>query len=307
MPSTTGPCPTPDSLLRPAVFLPEFPNPEEHGEKRVLSQDPGRPLRGLVATAFAVGLAIAVAFAGETSADGRPKGDAPAPDAGQDAAPSATLLLERIEDWGRAHPHFEARFEQRFVPRLFGRERVESGRLTVRRPGRMRWDYETPEEKVFVSDGENTWFHLPADRQVVVGSFGSAADERPGASVPPNPLDFLTGAARIADHFEAVLLPSEDRGRHGAANAAADPGPLAAVSLEPTRPGGELASLRLLVEPESGRLRGIVSEDFEGNRTEFRFDEFRVGAPPDESRFTFRIPPGTEVVTAPALAAPLPR
>lgn len=276
----------------------------------MLSPNPGRPVSGFLvsgfvaaATALAAGLALTAPPAEESPGAAGTAEET----AGVGQGTEAARLLERIEEWGRAHPHFEARFEQRFVPRLFGRERLESGRLTVRRPGRMRWDYEAPEEKVFVSDGENTWFHLPADRQVVVGSFGSAADEPPGASAPPNPLDFLTGAARIADHFEAVLLPSEDRGPNGAGNAAADPAPLAAISLEPRRPGGELASLRLLVEPGSGRLRGIVSEDFEGNRTEFRFDDFRVGAPPDASRFTFRIPPGTEVVTAPALAAPLPR
>lgn len=276
----------------------------------MLSPNPGRPLAGLAGAAptLAAGLALAAAppvgTPDEPSRDTRPTQEAPA--RGADAA----RLLERIEAWGREHPHFEARFEQRFVPRLFGRERLESGRLTVRRPGRMRWDYETPEEKVFVSDGENTWFHIPADRQVVVGSFGSAADGGPGAEAPPNPLDFLTGAARIADHFEAVLLPPEDRGPENGApagHADPDPAPPATISLEPRRPGGELAALRLLVEPASGRLRGIDSEDFEGNRTEFRFDEFRFDDLPEETLFTFRIPPGTEVVTAPALAAPGPR
>ena len=274
----------------------------------MLSPNPGRPLAGVARLAAGLALAAAppISSAGEPFRDGRPTVEAPAQGA------DAVRLLERIEEWGRAHPHFEARFEQRFVPRLFGRERVEGGRLTVRRPGRMRWDYETPEAKVFVSDGENTWFHLPADRQVVVGSFGSAADGRPGADAPPNPLDFLTGAARIADHFEAVLLPSGSRDpKNGASagnpDAGPDPVPPATISLDPKRPGGELAALRLLVEPASGRIRGIDSEDFEGNRTEFRFDEFRFDDLPEEALFTFRIPPGTEVVTAPALAAPGPR
>lgn len=271
----------------------------------MLSPNPGRPRAGLagLATGLALAAAPPLSSAGEPFRDRRPTAEAPA----QGAA--AARLLERIEEWGRAHPHFQARFEQRFVPRLFGRERVESGRLTVRRPGRMRWDYETPEEKVFVSDGENTWFHIPADRQVVVGSFGSAADGRPGAEAPPNPLDFLTGAARIGDHFEAVLLPSANPPPNDLPAGDADPdaAPPATIALEPRRPGGELAALRLLVEPASGRIRGIDSEDFEGNRTEFRFDEFRFDDLPEETRFTFRIPPGTEVVTAPALAAPGPR
>ena len=217
------------------------------------------------------------------------------PESGAATDPEAARLVGRIESWSRAHPHFEARFEQRFQPRIFGRERVESGRLTILRPGRMRFDYETPEPKVFVSDGTNTWFHVPADRQVVVGAF---APERNGpegngpedGELPPNPLDFLSGAARITDFFEAEIAPDEDGFR--------------AVALTARRPDGGPSALTLLVEPESGRIRGIVSEDLEGNRTEFRFSDFRVGDPPDDGLFTFRIPPGTEVLTASGAAVP---
>lgn len=213
--------------------------------------------------------------------------------------PEAARLVERIEGWSRAHPHFEARFEQRFQPRIFGRERVESGRLTIRRPGRMRFDYENPEPKVFVSDGTNTWFHVPADRQVVVGAFAPEADgPEGGGELPPNPLDFLSGAARITDFFEAEIAAPEDGDRRE------DAAGLRAVALTGRQPDTGLTSLTLLVEAESGRIRGITSEDLEGNRTEFRFSDFRVGDPPDDGLFTFRIPPGTEVLTASGAAVP---
>ena len=199
----------------------------------------------------------------------------------------ARVLIERIEARHRSLPHFEARFEQRFSPRIFGRERIETGKLTVKRPGRMRWDYEAPEPKVFVSDGTTTWFHVPADRQVVVGSFGHSGDgAAPVGERAVNPLDFLTGAAAILNHFDALL------GEDGA------PRGLRAVSLIPQRPGGEIQSLSLLVDPANGQIHGIESEDPEGNRTSFRFTDFRSGSPPADSIFDFTIPPGTEVVTA---------
>ena len=244
---------------------------------------------GRVAPALLVFL---FAAAGVPAAPGR--GAAGGPD------PEAARLVERIESWSRAHPHFEARFEQRFQPRIFGRERVESGRLTIRRPGRMRFDYETPEPKVFVSDGTNTWFHVPADRQVVVGAFAPEANGPEGdGALPPNPLDFLSGAARITDFFEAEIAPPGEEGRRSDAAAG-----LRAVALTGRQPDTGLTSLTLLVEAESGRIRGITSEDLEGNRTEFRFSDFRVGDPPDDGLFTFRIPPGTEVLTASGAAVP---
>ena len=200
--------------------------------------------------------------------------------------PEAVALIERVEAVHQSLPHFEARFEQRFSPRIFGRDRVETGRLTVKRPARMRWDYEAPEPKVFVSDGQSTWFHVPADQQVVVGAFGSegpGADSRSGAM---NPLEFLTGDSTILDHFDALV-----------ASEAADPG-LRTVALVPRRTNSEITSLSLTVNGESGLIEGIESEDVEGNRTTFRFTDFRFGASPDDSLFTFTIPPGTDVVTA---------
>ena len=200
--------------------------------------------------------------------------------------PEAVALIERVEAYHQSLPHFEARFEQRFSPRIFGRDRVETGRLTVKRPARMRWDYEEPEPKVFVSDGQSTWFHVPADQQVVVGAFGDGGQGSDGEAGGLNPLEFLTGDATILDHFDA-LLGSEPP----------SPG-LRAVALVPRRTNGEITSLSLTVHAENGLIQGIESEDLEGNRTAFRFTDFRFGTSPDDSLFTFTIPPGTDVVTA---------
>ena len=213
------------------------------------------------------------------AAPAEPPPSASAPD------PAAVALIERVEAYHQSLPHFEARFEQRFSPRIFGRDRIETGRLTVKRPARMRWDYESPEPKVFVSDGTNTWFHVPADQQVVVGAFGSTGEETEAEAGGLNPLEFLTGDATILDHFDA-LLGSEP-----------DPG-LRTVSLVPRQLNGDVTSLALTVDAESGRIRGIETEDLEGNRTVFRFTDFRFGATPEDSLFTFTIPPGTDVVTA---------
>ncbi len=213
------------------------------------------------------------------AASGEPAPPRLAPD------PEAVALIERVEAYHQSLPHFEARFEQRFSPRIFGRDRVETGRLTVKRPGRMRWDYEAPESKAFVSDGNNTWFHVPADQQVVVGAFGGDGQRADGEGGGLNPLEFLTGDATILDHFDALLGNEATAGLH-------------TVSLVPRQANGEITSLSLTVDADSGRIQGIESEDLEGNRTTFRFSDFRYGPPPEDSLFTFTIPPGTDVVTA---------
>ena len=197
--------------------------------------------------------------------------------------PEAIALIERIESYHQSLPHFEAHFEQSFSPRIFGRDRVEAGRLTVKRPARMRWDYESPERKLFISDGTNTWFHIPADQQVIVDSFGDETGEETGR---PNPLHFLTGDATILDHFDVLV-------------AAEQPDPrLRTVLLIPHDQNGELISLSLRVNAVNGQIEIIEFEDLEGNRTNFRFSNFRFETAPDDTLFTFTIPPGTDVVTA---------
>ena len=216
-----------------------------------------------------------------------------APGASSSAA-ELEQLIARIELRHRSLPHFEVRFEQTFTPRIFGRQRTESGVLTVKRPGRMRWEYREPEPKVFVSDGQNTWFHVPADRQVIVGAFrspaGTAADgeaEDPGHALggEVNPLAFLTGELAILDHFDATFEEDASQG-------------LRTLRLTPNREGSAVSFVSLLVEPDSGLILGIESEDPERNRTAFRFHDFRYGVSPENSLFVFRIPPGTEIVTA---------
>src|SRR5208282_3653063 len=41
-----------------------------------------------------------------------------------------------------------------------GPERVESGTLWLKKPRKMRWEYRSPKEKLFISDGQAVW--LPA-------------------------------------------------------------------------------------------------------------------------------------------------
>ena len=47
-----------------------------------------------------------------------------------------------------------------------GMDRTESGTLWLKKPGKMRWEYRSPREKLFLSDGQDAWFYIPGDRQV---------------------------------------------------------------------------------------------------------------------------------------------
>src|SRR3989304_4264628 len=149
-----------------------------------------------------------------------------APPAGDEAA-LARRLVERIEQRHASTRDLVARFVQGYRSGMLGREVVEKGTVSIKRPGRMHWEYREPERKVFVSDGRVFYFYVPADRQ--------------------------------------VIIQEQDTERSLAAR------------LLSGRGGGPEAELkRAFIDAElSGRIRSILLEDAQGNRTSFRFEHVR--------------------------------
>src|SRR5438552_4718568 len=71
-----------------------------------------------------------------------------------------------------------------------GIERTESGTLWLKKPGKMRWEYRSPEEKLFVGDGKDAWLYLPVERQARKSSMRNLEDLR-------SPLAFLLGKTKL--------------------------------------------------------------------------------------------------------------
>src|SRR5947208_15587540 len=46
-----------------------------------------------------------------------------------------------------------------------GISRTESGTLWLKKPGRMRWEYHVPQEKLILIDSQNAYFYITDDRQ----------------------------------------------------------------------------------------------------------------------------------------------
>ena len=76
---------------------------------------------------------------------------------------------------------------------------AESGTVYFSRPGRMRWEYESPEQKLFIVDGTNVWFYIPADHTASRAKLKDSSDWR-------TPLALLTGKS-----VEALPLDSARR------------------------------------------------------------------------------------------------
>ena len=121
----------------------------------------------------------------------------------------------------------------------------------MKKPGRMRWEYTEPEEKVFVTDGAKTYFYLPAENQVMVSHQPQGAMGMEEGS----PFELLAGRGHLRDSFHPAL--SDEPATRGGT----------VVRLEPTRPREEFELVELEVDPSTGRVLRVVLIDSASNRS----------------------------------------
>jgi outer membrane lipoprotein carrier protein len=176
------------------------------------------------------------------------------------------------------HLHsLEAQFTELY--RGSGMERNESGTLWLKKPGKMRWEYRSPKEKLFVSDGKTAWFYVPDDRQARKMAAKKLEDIR-------SPLAFLLGKAKLEKELQGLSL-------------APDVIPLAAGDTVlrgvPQGLANQVSEIVLEITPEH-RISRIILEEVDGSSTEYRFSGEKPDVPVADQQFEFRPPAGTETV-----------
>ena len=165
------------------------------------------------------------------------------------------------------------------VYRGSGMERTETGTLWLKKPGKMRWEYRSPREKLFVSDGKDAWFYVPADRQARKTQAKKLEDLR-------SPLAFLLGKTKLEKELRGLSL-------------APDVAPLASGNVVlrgvPQALADRVSEVLVEVTPDY-RIARIVIQEVDGAATEYRFGNMKEDVAIADGRFDFKPPAGTETV-----------
>ena len=165
------------------------------------------------------------------------------------------------------------------VYRGSGMDRTESGTLWLKKPGKMRWEYRSPKEKLFVSNGKDAWFYVPDDRQARKTEAKKLEDIR-------SLLAFLLGKTKLEKELQGLSL---------------------APDVTPLQPGNMVLRgvpqaladriSEVLVEVTPGhQIARIVLQEVDGAVTEYRFGEMKEDVEIGDARFQFKPPAGTETV-----------
>lgn len=160
-----------------------------------------------------------------------------------------------------------------------GIRRSESGVVWLKQPGKMRWDYSGPREKLFVTDGKTAWFYIPSERQGRKAPVKDLDDLR-------SPLRYLLGKTRLEKEFKGLSL---------------------APDIPPIQPGNSVlrgipvgmedrvSEVLLEITPQ-GQIVRMVAHETDGATTEFRFSNIVDNATVADSQFRFVPPAGAEMV-----------
>jgi outer membrane lipoprotein carrier protein len=194
------------------------------------------------------------------------------------AEPEAVQVLARLQDWLDGTRDLTCRFEQELVSGALGGAGVEFGEMRVKRPGRMRWDYEAPPGKVAVLDAGTTSVYLPEDRQLIRGRL----DDEGGAVAA-----LLAETGRLAELFDPAL----------AAPAPREGGRVRLVLL-PRGGAAAIGTITLLLDPPQHSIAAAEVTDGAGNVLVFRFRGLRRNRGVAESAFQITVPPATEIIDA---------
>jgi outer membrane lipoprotein carrier protein len=162
-----------------------------------------------------------------------------------------------------------------------GAERTESGVLWLKKPGKMRWEYRSPKEKLFLSDGKEAWFYVPGDARVQKIPLKKLNDIR-------SPLAFLLGKTKLEKELDGL-------------SAAPDVKPMTPQNTVlrgvPKFMPERVNAVMLEITPESEICR-IIIDEADGSVTEYRFSGQHENAEVTDGTFRFKTPPGVEVVEA---------
>jgi len=188
-------------------------------------------------------------------------------------------LAAKVQQRYNGIKDIQADFVQTYVGGVLRTKTTESGKVAIKRPGKMRFTYTKPEKKEFVSDGARLYAHMVADKQVIVSP-------APGPDQGDIPAMFLAGQSDLARDYTPSFTSFP-----GAA-----PG-LVTLKLVPKKTNAEYESIGIGVDPKSLQIQFLTAVDTQGGRSSFAFTNLKENQGLSDKQFEFRIPRGVDVVS----------
>ena len=210
---------------------------------------------------------------------------------GDKAWQEAREVVKQIQARYEKTKDLQADFVQTTKIEGFERPVTSSGRVYIKKPGRLRWDYLDPAtEQIYVMQ-DDVKVYVPEHKQVLVGKLTQMA-------ASSAPLELLQGAGKLDESFDIQPTTGKERGTGG----------IRLITLLPKDKEHESTRnlQRIVVEvfPKTYFLRTVSLHEISGNVATFEFSSLKPNQGLGNEVFDFKAPSDVEVVKAPVLNGP---
>lgn len=206
------------------------------------------------------------------------------PAASAGARLEVAAVVDRVQKRYDSAADFRARFNQTLNSAAFKRKTSLTGEVLLKKPGRMRWNYQTPDPKMYLADGDLLWLYEPEDKQAFKQDLRS--------SQLPAALAFLTGKGKLANEFDITFTRDARLG---------GPGDYV-LALSPRQPQSQVKSLIFVVDSQTFLVRESMVTDPQGNTNDLLFSDIRINTRIPDAAFRWSPPAGTRVIDAAKLS-----
>jgi len=190
---------------------------------------------------------------------------------------SAAEIAQKVETTLLSFKTLQAEFVQVYYSSSVSTPLEEKGRLYLQKPGWMKWEYNEPEEKIFLLKEGFLLEYLPEENQLLEKKLSEQED---GAEI----LNLLTGERSISEHYsvELFVFPTESEN-------------VQQLKLIPL--AGDADTFILLeVNKRTWIMQKLISFDWTGNKQEFQFYDIKTDVDFPKNTFELEVPPGTEII-----------
>lgn len=183
----------------------------------------------------------------------------------------------------------QADFTQETILEGFTKGFTSSGRLYLKKPGLLRWDYLQPSEEQIYVDGDQVMMYVPEHQQVVKGVLTQMAASK-------GPLALLQGVGKLSQQFTILEATGDSK----------DKGELPSLTLIPKPVGNEAPTIKkieLKLFPDSYLIQTITLFEMSGNISRVVFDHIQVNKGLSSRLLKFEVPSDVVVVELPSVSS----
>jgi outer membrane lipoprotein carrier protein len=185
----------------------------------------------------------------------------------------------------------QADFKQTTKIEGFATPIIATGKVYIKKPGRLRWDYLDPNpEEIYVS-GNEVKMYVPEHKQVLVGKLTQMAASQA-------PLELLQGVAKLEEQFDIDPATSGEQADGSAPRLTLIPKHTSSESVRTVN------KIVLGLQPKSYYIQKVAIHEVSGNVATFQFSNLKANSGLKNALFDFTVPAGVEVVKAPTLSPP---